>query len=190
MAIAAWPAQSVRSFDQLDADTQRLFLAVGLTELATFGLWTAAALLDTDSADPGDSFPRAGSSLWPCRQGLRDATGSTISPGLCEPAGGAEGNPISATKRQLSACTRHCLLSFAGHIAISMAVPSRSYTARCLTGTRRREVLAEVDQAPMAWYEADRRNLRAVSNTVVGSGSPKSAGTSLSRHTSLPCVAI
>ncbi|MEU5907867.1 BTAD domain-containing putative transcriptional regulator [Micromonospora sp. NPDC047467] len=49
-------------FDRLDEDARRLFLGLGLLQLPSFGLWTAAVLLDGTGVDPAATLSRLAAS--------------------------------------------------------------------------------------------------------------------------------
>jgi DNA-binding SARP family transcriptional activator len=147
-------------FERLDAEAGRLFLGLGLLPLTGFGLWTAAALLD-------DTGPQAAAAL-------SQLTASFM---------------IDPVESELRYRFHDLTREYAGRRAAAdypedrEAVPARVYQA-LLTLARRAhaalyggdfeivhsdvpdwdapaEVLAEVDEAPLDWFEKERLNIRA-----------------------------
>jgi DNA-binding SARP family transcriptional activator len=149
-------------FDQLDEHARRLFLSLGLLRLPDFGLWTAAAVLDGSGTDPAESLLRLAS--W----------------NLLQPAGSGMRYRFHDLTREYA---RHRAESHYATEQQRHAVQQRVYAA-LLTLTRRAHygiyggdfevvhgevpdwaaphgILADPVRAPLAWYEAERPNIRA-----------------------------
>ena len=147
-------------FDRLDAPARQLFLALGLVPLASFGLWTAAALLEGTQADAAAALSQLAASF------------------MIEPVGPELRYRVHDLTREYA--RRRALADYPGDAG---AVPERAYRA-LLTLTRRAhtrlyggdfevihstepgwdapaEVLAEVDAEPLDWFETERANIRA-----------------------------
>jgi len=151
-------------FDRLDDDARALFLGLGLLEIPDFGVWTAAAVLDGGTvADPADVL-------------LRLASGN-----LVQPIAG------TAMRYRFHDLTREYARRRAEHEygtdGIRRHILDRVY-GTLLTLVRRAHrglsggdfdvvhgkspdryapdsVLADVDRAPLSWYENERTNIRA-----------------------------
>jgi tetratricopeptide (TPR) repeat protein len=151
------------SFDRLDPAAQRLFLGLALARLPDFGRWTAAAVLEVTGTDDGGA----------------DAMGA-----LSQVVEAFVGHPLDPPQRfQLHDLTQ----DYAYRRAVATgpdegpAVAARVYRA-LLTLVRRAHrgiyggdyevvhsdepdwdaptaVLREVDEAPLAWLNAERRNI-------------------------------
>lgn len=157
-------------FERLDPPARRLFLGLGLLRLATFGLWTAAALLgDAEvSADCPESL----------RPGAATALSSLASSFMIEPLepemryryhdltrdyarrralaeypGDRDQVPVSAYSALLTLVRRaHAALYGGDFEVVHSDVPDWSAPP---------EVLAEIEADPLGWFEKERLNIRA-----------------------------
>jgi DNA-binding SARP family transcriptional activator/tetratricopeptide (TPR) repeat protein len=147
-------------FDRLDPEGQHLFLGLGSLPLTRFGLWTAAALLDPAGVDPAAAMSQLAANFMiePVESQLRyrfhDLTkeyarrrAMALSPGdLDAMAAQAYRTLLTLTRRA------HAALYGGDFEVVHSPVPDRP---------ARPEVLAEVDAAPLDWFEKERPNIRA-----------------------------
>jgi DNA-binding SARP family transcriptional activator/tetratricopeptide (TPR) repeat protein len=147
-------------FERLDDAARRLFLGLGLLPLTGFGLWTAAALLDSDDVDAAAPLSQLAASF------------------MIESGG-------SGTRYRFHDLTRQYARrrAMAGYPGDGGAVPGQVYRA-LLTLVRRAHaglyggdfevvhsdvpdwdappgVLAEASASPLEWFEQERANIRA-----------------------------
>jgi DNA-binding SARP family transcriptional activator/tetratricopeptide (TPR) repeat protein len=147
-------------FDRLDAAARQLFLALGLLPLTSFGLWTAAALLeDTEPAGAMALSQLAASfMIEPVEPQMRyrfhDLTREYARRrALAEYPGDRGPVPVLAYRALLSLTRRaHARLYGGDFDVVHSTVPDWDAPA---------EVLAEVDGAPLDWFEKERANIRA-----------------------------
>jgi tetratricopeptide (TPR) repeat protein len=146
-------------FDRLSPGAQRLFLGLGLLPLARSGLWTAAVLLDGSGVDPAQALAQLTASFMiePVGSELRyrfhDLTKEyarrrslAFSPG--------DGDAMAAQvyRALLTLVRRAHTRLYGGDFEVV-----HSTTAEWAAPP---EALAEVDAAPLDWFEKERLNIR------------------------------
>jgi DNA-binding SARP family transcriptional activator/tetratricopeptide (TPR) repeat protein len=147
-------------FDRLDPAAQRLFLGLGSLPLARFGLWTAAALLGQAGPDPAAALSRLAASFMiePVESQLRyrfhDLTKEYARRRAVASIPGDLDVMATQAYEALLTLTRRAHMALYGGDAevVHSFVPD---------WTARPEVLAEVDTAPLDWFEKERPNIRA-----------------------------
>ncbi len=145
-------------YDRLGPGGRRLFLALGRVPLPSFALWTAAALLDGTGLDPAAALSElAASSMLeiqpaPARYRFHDLTREyALRRAQAEP--GDEDAPQRAYHALLTLARRAHTALYGGAFEVTHSdVPDRPLPA---------EVLAEVDAAPLDWFERERLGIRA-----------------------------
>ncbi|HZN17872.1 MAG TPA: BTAD domain-containing putative transcriptional regulator [Micromonosporaceae bacterium] len=153
-------------FDRLDPAARRLFLALGLLQLPDIALWTAAAVLDRADAEPADGEPADAllrlarcHMIQPVDGGIRyrlhDLTREYArrrgERDLPEPDRRAI--PARAHAALLTLARRAHRAIYGGDVeVVHSTVPDHPVPPA---------VLADLDDAPLDWYEAERLNLRA-----------------------------
>jgi DNA-binding SARP family transcriptional activator len=147
-------------FDRLDPDARRLFLGFGLLQLTGFGLWTSAALLgaaDAVSAAAALSQLSASFMIQPVEADMRyrfhDLTREYARRrALAEYPGDPAAGPAQAYQALLTLVRRaHRALYGDDFHVIHSDVPDWDAPP---------EVLAEVDEGPLHWFEKERLNIR------------------------------
>jgi DNA-binding SARP family transcriptional activator/tetratricopeptide (TPR) repeat protein len=145
--------------ERLDPDARRLFLALGLLRLPRFGTWTAEALLG-GGTDGAAALSRLAARFMiesaesDLRYRFHDLTGEyvrrrSLSEGLADQAG----IPARAYQALLTLGRRaHARLYGGDYEVVHSGVPDWDAPA---------EALAEVDLAPLDWFEGERLNIRA-----------------------------
>lgn len=149
-------------FDRLDASAQRLFLDFGLLTLPSFGLWTAAALLEESGADSAAAVSQLASrymieSLEPqARYRFHDLTRDYAR------RRAQAAYPDVADRDEVAARAYRALLTLVrrAHRAIyggdfevvHSDVPDWAAPP---------EALAEAEAAPLEWFDKERLNIRA-----------------------------
>lgn len=148
-------------FEQLDAVAQQLFLNLGLLPLTGFGLWTAAAVLDgtgTDSAAMAMSQLAASFMVESTEANMRYRFHELTREyarhrALAELTGGREEVPSRVYRALLTLVKRAHANLYGGDFEVIHAIgPDWDAPA---------EVLAEVDAAPLDWFERERLNIRS-----------------------------
>jgi DNA-binding SARP family transcriptional activator/tetratricopeptide (TPR) repeat protein len=148
-------------FERLDAGARRLFLGFGLLHLTGFGLWTSAALLGAvDAADAAAALAQLSASfmIQPVEPDLRyrfhDLTREYARRrALAAYPGDRAAVPARAYRALLTLVRRaHSTLYGGDFEVVHSEVPDWDAPA---------EVLAEVDEAPLDWFEKERLNIRA-----------------------------
>jgi DNA-binding SARP family transcriptional activator/tetratricopeptide (TPR) repeat protein len=162
--------------DRLDDAARRLFLGLGLVDVPEFGLWTAAAVLDDGAdpadggADPAEALLRLASSymIQPAGSGLRyrfhDLTGEYA-------RGRARQDYPAADRAALPGRVYGALLTLTRHA--HRALYGGDYEvvhSQAADWPAPPAVLTGIDQAPLAWYEAQRWNIRAAVNDCADLG--------------------
>jgi DNA-binding SARP family transcriptional activator/tetratricopeptide (TPR) repeat protein len=147
-------------FERLDAPARHLFLGLGLLPLRGFGLWTAAALLDSIGADPVSALSQLAarfmitSAQTRPRYGFHDLTWAyarrRAEAEWTEPVRDIHDHVYQA----LLTLTRraHARLYGADFDVVHSELPDWDAPA---------EVLAEVDADPLDWFETERESIRA-----------------------------
>jgi len=148
-------------FEQLDAVAQQLFLELGLLRLTGFGLWTVAALLDgagADAAATAMSQLAAGFMVESMdadmryrfheltREYARHRALTELSASQTEAPGKVYLALLTLVRRA------HADLYGSDFEVVHSAVPDWGAPP---------EVLAEIDAAPLDWFERERLNIRA-----------------------------
>lgn len=149
-------------FDRLDGSAQRLFLGLGLLRLPSVGLWTAAALLHGTGVDPAGALSELSASHMvelvesEVRYRFHDLTreyahrrASSEYPGADERvavAGEAYRALLTLVRRA------HTALYGGDYEVVHSGVPDAEVAP---------SELSEVDSGPLAWFEKERRNIRA-----------------------------
>ncbi|HEY2575947.1 MAG TPA: BTAD domain-containing putative transcriptional regulator [Streptosporangiaceae bacterium] len=146
--------------DRLDAGARQLFLGLGLLPLTSYGLWTAAALLDGSGVDPAaalsqltESFmiEQTGSKL---RCTFHDLTREYVwGRALAEYPGDRESVPRRVYLALLT-LVRHAHRALYGGDFEVVHSDLADWQAPA-------EVLAEVDESPLDWFEKERASIRA-----------------------------
>jgi DNA-binding SARP family transcriptional activator/tetratricopeptide (TPR) repeat protein len=148
-------------FDRLDATARRLFLGLGLLRLASFGQWTAAALLTGTDADPTAALSQLAASFMiepvepQMRYRLHDLTREyACRRALAEYPDGRDQVPSQAYLALLSLARNAHMRLYGGDFeVIHSTAPDWAAPP---------EALAEVDTSPLDWFEKERANIRAV----------------------------
>ena len=146
-------------FDRLDAAGRQLFLGLGLLPLSRFGLWTAAALLDSSAADGAMALSQLAASFMietagpDTTYGFHDLTREYARRrALAELRQGQDAQPARAYRALLTLVRRaHAGLYGGDFEVVHSDVPDWDAPA---------EVLAEVDASPREWFERERSNIR------------------------------
>jgi DNA-binding SARP family transcriptional activator/tetratricopeptide (TPR) repeat protein len=149
-------------FDHLDDDGRRLFLGLGLLRTPDLGLWAAAAILDRSSADPHDVLTQLTSTSMlqppgpdlPCRfhdltreyayqRAVADLPDERERFALVERAYRALLTLARRAHRGLYGGDFEVVHSDVADVAVPVAV------------------VEELEESPLAWFETQRRNIRA-----------------------------
>jgi DNA-binding SARP family transcriptional activator/tetratricopeptide (TPR) repeat protein len=144
-------------FDGLSAGARQLFLGLGLLPLAGFGLWTAAALLGQDATTALSQLTASfmvESAAPDMRYRFHDLTKEYARRrALSSYPGDRDAVPVTVYQALLT-LTRHAHARLYGgdFEVVHAAVPD---------WTAPPAVLAEVDAAPLDWFEKERANIRA-----------------------------
>ncbi len=144
-------------FDRLGAPARRLFLGFGLLPLGDFGLWTAAAIL---SEPAGDALAELAASFMiesvesALRYRFHDLTREYARQrAVAEHPWDAEAGPANVYRALLTLTRRaHARLIGGDFEVVHSEIPD---------WTAPPEALAEVDAAPIGWFEKERANIRA-----------------------------
>jgi DNA-binding SARP family transcriptional activator len=148
-------------YDRLDDEARRLFLDLGLLRLPSFGLWTAAALCGGTGSDAAAALSQlsARCMINPTESGARyrfhDLTREYAARrALAEYPDADRSAVLDRAYRALLTLTRraHADLYGGDFEVVHCAVPDWDAP---------RAVLAEVDEAPLEWFENERLNIRA-----------------------------
>jgi DNA-binding SARP family transcriptional activator/tetratricopeptide (TPR) repeat protein len=149
-------------FDRLDDDARRLFLELGMLPLPSFALWTAAALRREGGADAAEVLSQLAASNMielaepEVRYRFHDLTREYAARrAIAEYAGeGDRAAVLTQAYRALLTLTRraHAALYGGDFEVIHSDVPDWDAP---------RPVLAEVDEAPLEWFEKERLNIKA-----------------------------
>jgi tetratricopeptide (TPR) repeat protein len=148
--------------DRLDDHARLLFLGLGLVRLADFGLWTAAAVLDGTGADPAESLLRlAGwNLLQPAGSGMRYRFHDLTR----EYARRRAESRYPSAEEQRAIQTR----VYRGLLSLVRRAHRGIYNGdfEVVHGTEPDwdappGVLTDLTQAPLAWFETERPNIRA-----------------------------
>jgi DNA-binding SARP family transcriptional activator/tetratricopeptide (TPR) repeat protein len=146
--------------DRLDAGARQLFLGLGLLPLTSFGLWTAAALLDGAGVDADRALTQLTASFMlesvesDMRYRFHDLTRDYARRrGLAEYPGDRDAVPARAYQALLTLTRRaHAGLLGGDYEVVHSPVPAWEAPA---------EVLAEVDESAEVWFEKERASIRA-----------------------------
>ena len=146
--------------DRLDPGAQQLFLGLGLLALPSFGLWTAAALLDGAGVDAGTALYQLTASFMlesvesDQRYRFHDLTRDYARRrGLAEYPGDRDAASARAYTALLTLARRaHAGLCGGDYDVVHSDIPDWDAPA---------EVLAEVDESADAWFEKERAGIRA-----------------------------
>jgi DNA-binding SARP family transcriptional activator/tetratricopeptide (TPR) repeat protein len=148
--------------ERLDADARRLFLSLGLLRLPRFASWTAAALLGDGTAGAAGAAAlsrlAARFMVEPADSGRRyrfhDLTREYVWRRAQSEASADHGEaPATAYRALLTLARRaHTRLYGGDYEVVHSDVPDVDLPA---------EALAEVDAAPLDWFEEERLNIRA-----------------------------
>ncbi|HLX51094.1 MAG TPA: BTAD domain-containing putative transcriptional regulator [Streptosporangiaceae bacterium] len=146
--------------DRLDGGARQLFLGLGLLPLTSFGLWTAAALLDDTSVDPGMALSQLTASFMlesvesEQRYRFHDLTRDYVRRrGLAEYPADSGAAAARAYQALLTLARRaHAGLLGGDYEVVHSQEPAWEAPA---------EVLAEVDESPGGWFEKERASIRA-----------------------------
>ena len=155
-------------FDHLDPGSRRLFLQLGLLQMPTFGLWTAAALLDGTDVDPAAALAQLAASymIQPVGAGDRyrfhDLTREyAVNRSAAEPSLDDERDdvPERAYRALLTLARRAHRSLYGGDFeVVHGTIPDWDLPA---------DVAAELDVDAVAWFELERVNIRgAVEHTA------------------------
>jgi len=147
-------------FERLDPGARQLFLGLGLLQLTSFGLWTAAALLDRPDMDAPRALSQLAASFMvesvesDMRYRFHDLTREYARRrALAEYTGNRSAVPAQVYRALLTIARRaHAHLYGGDFEVLHSAVPDWEAP---------RDVLAEVDAAPLDWFEKERSNIRA-----------------------------
>ncbi|SDH52980.1 DNA-binding transcriptional activator of the SARP family [Lentzea fradiae] len=148
--------------NQLDEDSRRLFFGLGLLPLPTFGHWTAAALQDHLGADPGAALSRLAASAMvdvmevEVRYRFHDLTRSyAFERGMVE-------HPNENARRAQLIAVYAALLTLVRRAHMSLYDGDFEVVHSAVTAWEApSQVLSEIDQAPLDWFEKERMNIRA-----------------------------
>jgi len=151
-------------FDRLDDDAQQLFLGLGLLYCADFGLWTAAAILHNSgtTADPAEVLLRLAAShmIQPANPGMRYRFHDLTRRYARHRAEGVYDDPherVEFIERVYGA-----LLTLTRRAHRGIYDSDFDLVYGCLPDWPAPPgVLAELDNDPRAWFEAERLNIRA-----------------------------
>jgi DNA-binding SARP family transcriptional activator len=153
-------------FDRLDDSAQLLFLALGLLKLPEFALWTATAILESIGADPSETLRQL------ARLHLIERTGTAMRYRFHDLtrdyATRRAESAARIDKRELCERVYTAFLTLVrrAHYGIYGADFDVIHSAAG-TWEASPEVLNDLDQAPLSWFELERANLRsAVSHTA------------------------
>jgi DNA-binding SARP family transcriptional activator/tetratricopeptide (TPR) repeat protein len=146
-------------FERLDPDARELFLMLGLLPLRGFGLWTAAALLDQPGVDSAAALSQLTARFMiesvesRRRYHFHDLTREYAHRRAQAEFLGSREEAYGRVYRALLTLTRraHARLYGGDFEVVHSAVPNWDAPA---------EVLAEVDEAPLDWFEKERSNIR------------------------------
>ncbi len=146
-------------FERLDEGARELFLSLGLLPFTGFGLWTAAALLDQPGVDSGTVLSQLAARFMIesvesrrryhfhdlTREYARRRAEAEILNGRDEVCGRVYRALLTLTRRA------HARLYGGDFEVVHSTVPDWEAPA---------EALAEVDAAPLEWFEKERSNIR------------------------------
>ena len=149
-------------FDRLDEGGRRLFLGLGLLRLPSTGLWTAAALLDGTGVDPAAALSQLAAGYMvelvesDVRYRFHDLTREyaarrALTAELPRPERVAT---VTAGYRALLTLARRAHATLYGG-------PFEVVHSGVSDWDAPPDVLAEVDKAPLDWFEKERTNVRA-----------------------------
>jgi DNA-binding SARP family transcriptional activator/tetratricopeptide (TPR) repeat protein len=159
-------------FDRLDDTARRLFLGLGVLQLSSFGLWTAAALLDGSGVDPAVPLSELAASNmvelvepqlryrfhdltreYAARRAYTGDTG-TGDTGAGDTGAGERDVMLGRAYEALLTLSRraHAALYGGDFEVIHSAIPDWNAPAAAL---------AEVIESPLEWFEKERLNIRA-----------------------------
>jgi DNA-binding SARP family transcriptional activator/tetratricopeptide (TPR) repeat protein len=149
-------------FDQLDADARQLFLELGVLHLPSFGLWTAAALGNRTGADAAAALSQLAARYMielaepEVRYRFHDLTREYAARrALAEyPREDDRNAVLTQAYRALLTLTRRAHAGLYGGDFEVIHSPVPDWDAPQV-------VLAEVDAAPLDWFEKERLNIRA-----------------------------
>jgi DNA-binding SARP family transcriptional activator/tetratricopeptide (TPR) repeat protein len=147
-------------FDRLDTHGRSLFLGLGLLRLPEFAVWTATALLDDTGADPAAELTQLGATF--VVEPLKDRPRYRFHDLTREYAGSRARMELAAEADGVPARAYRALLTLARHAHASLyggdfeVVHSAEPDWTAPPG-----MLAEIDAAPLDWWERERRNIRA-----------------------------
>jgi len=158
-------------FERLDPAARELFLGLGLLPLRGFGLWTAAALLDGADVDAGAALAQLAASFMiesvepELRYRFHDLTREYARRRALAERPGERGAVPGRAYRALLTLTRraHARLYGGDFEVVHSAVADWDAPA---------DVLAEVDAAPLDWFEKERPNIRAAVEHCAALGLP------------------
>jgi hypothetical protein len=147
-------------FERLDSAARELFLGLGLLPLASFGQWTAAALLAGTDADPAAALSQLAASFMAemsepdLRYRFHDLTREYARRRASAEYPGEPGAAPARVYRALLTLVRNAHIRLYGgdYEVIHSNTPGWDAPP---------EVLAEVDTAPLEWFEKERSNIRA-----------------------------
>ena len=148
--------------NRLDRTAQQLFEDLGLLQLRSFAMWTAAALLDRQGVDPARVLAElaAASMLEPASPGVRYRFHELTRDYALERASRRHPDPADRQARCQRAYRALLTLARRAHAALYGGdfeiVHSDEPGWEAPAGVR-----AEVSRAPLDWFEAERANLRA-----------------------------
>lgn len=146
-------------FDPLGPDARQLFLGLGLLPLSSFGLWTAAALLDRSGTDSAMALSQLAARFIaePVQDRMRyrfhDLTRDYARRrALAEYPGNRDAVPERVYRALLTLVRRaHGRLYGGDFEVVHSAVPEWAAPP---------QVLAEVDAAPLEWFDNERSSIR------------------------------
>jgi tetratricopeptide (TPR) repeat protein len=149
-------------FDRLGDDARQLFLGLGMLQLRSFGLWTAAALLQETGTDPASALSELAASYIlelvesEVRYRFHDLTRDYASRrARTEYANKSDPDamPARAYLALLSLARRAHAGLYGGEFdVVHSGAPDWDAPSA---------VLAEVDESPLNWFEKERLNIRA-----------------------------
>jgi DNA-binding SARP family transcriptional activator/tetratricopeptide (TPR) repeat protein len=148
--------------NRLDSTAQQLFEDLGLLQLRSFAMWTAAALLDGLDADPARVLAdlAAASMLEPASPGVRYRFHELTRDYALQRASRQHPDPADRRPRCQRAYRGLLTLARRAHAALYggdfEVVHCDEPDWQAPAGVR-----AEVSRAPLDWFEAERANLRA-----------------------------
>ncbi len=147
-------------FERLDVPGRQLFLALGLLRLTRFGLWTAEALLEDTAADAAAALSQLAASFMIESMdsgrgyGFHDLTREYArSRAAVEYPGDRDEVPAKAYRALLTLARRAHFGLYGGDFEVIHSAVS-DWNAPP-------EVIAEIDNDPLGWFEKERSNIRA-----------------------------